>query len=51
MKSYEELRKFLDEALDGDPRCLCGCRKHRHSDEGPCYGCSECDYFIDGREK
>jgi len=43
--SYDNLTAFLAQALSDDPVCTCGGRKHQHSDDGPCYHCSECDYF------
>ena len=47
MKSYGEmLSKFLTEALNNDPRCKCGCNESQHSDNGPCYGHGDCDYFY-----
>lgn len=42
----EELAEFLRRALDEDPICVCGDRQHVHSDDGPCYGCSHCNYFV-----
>lgn len=51
MKSCEKLVKFLKHAINDDPICACGCRKHQHSDDGPCYGCGKCDYFRESEEE
>lgn len=45
--TYDDLVEFLKRALSEDPVCACGCRRHRHSDDGPCYGCGYCDYFVE----
>lgn len=45
MSYGEQLTGFLKHAAADDPICICGCRQHQHSDDGPCYRCRDCDLF------